>query len=60
MSKCVYCEENKSIETKEPLGVCIHYPNRLIVSGVDKYGWDISIDTKINYCPMCGRRLKGE
>lgn len=56
---CKYCEKNISIKVKEPLGIGIHYPNRLIVRGVDKNGWDTSIDIKINYCPMCGRKLGG-
>lgn len=55
---CEYCEKNISIKVKEPLGMCIHYPDRLVVRGIDKKGWDISIEEKINYCPMCGRKLK--
>ena len=50
---CEYCEGNKSIGVNEPLGVCVHYPNRLIVRGCDNKGWDLSIDEEINYCPMC-------
>lgn len=54
---CEYCEKNISIKVKETLGISIHYPNKLIVRGVDKNGWDTSIDININYCPMCGRKL---
>lgn len=54
---CEYCEKNTSIKVKEPLGICIHYPNRLVARGIDKKGWDISIDVKINYCPICGKKL---
>lgn len=60
---CEFCCGGKAlvIGKTNDVGIVIQYPNRLIAYGYDihgLYGLDSdSIATKINYCPMCGRRL---
>lgn len=53
---CKYCEKGKSMcnsNTKD-LGIELHSANsKLVAYGLDKQGWDISIECNINYCPMC-------
>lgn len=53
---CEYCEKGKSMcnsNTKD-LGIELHSANsKLVAYGLDKQGWDISIECNINYCPMC-------
>ena len=59
---CEYCNENKSY--KKRLYDCddeifINDKNKLNVY-VDCEEYQYNIEIKINYCPMCGRKLKGE
>lgn len=60
---CKYCEEQKTIIDTFPVELKI-LPLEKIKKGkiVDKY-YTLSINgiaySKINYCPMCGRRLGG-
>lgn len=40
------------------LGIELHSgTSKLVAYGLDKQNWDISVYCKINYCPMCGRKL---
>ena len=60
---CEFCVGGKAlvIDKANDVGIAIRYQNRLIAYGYDIYGLyglgSNSISTKINYCPMCGRRL---
>ena len=60
---CEFCFGAKAlvIGKTNDVGIAIRYQNRLIAYGYDIYGLyglgSNSISTKINYCPMCGRRL---
>ena len=67
MEKCKYCELGYPLavgKTDDPnnddYGITIY--NRQYISA---YGYDIhgsgsnGISVKINYCPMCGKRLEG-
>lgn len=50
------CKENRS-----ELGIELHSGTRKLVAyGLDKSNWNISVECKINYCPMCGRKLEGD
>lgn len=57
---CKYCEKGKSMcnsNTKD-LGIELHSANsKLVAYGLDKQGWDISIECNINYCPMCRKEV---
>ena len=64
--RCEFCFGGKAlvIDKRNDVGIAIRYPNQLIAYGYDIYGLyglygldSNSITTKINYCPMCGRRL---
>ena len=60
---CEYCEKGKGIckEDRKELGIELHGgKGKLIAYGTDSYNWDISVECKINYCPMCGRKLVKE
>lgn len=56
---CKYCEEGKGVcKNKKTLGIELDGGKAMLVAyGLDKQGWDISVSCKINYCPMCGRKL---
>ena len=60
---CEFCFGGKAlvIDKRNDVGIAIRYPNQLIAYGYDIYGLygldSNSITIKINYCPMCGRRL---
>lgn len=57
---CEFCEKGKAlvIGKTNDIGIAIQYPNRLIAYGYDIHGFGSnSIMTKIEYCPMCGRKL---
>lgn len=59
---CEYCEDGKGIcrDNKRELGIELHSASsKLVAYGLDKANWDISVECKINYCPMCGRKLGG-
>ena len=60
MRKCFFCEIGMPLATEKDgdQGIEIHYPNILIAYGYDIHGSGSNgISTKINYCPMCGKRL---
>ena len=60
---CKYCEESKPlvIDTTGDKGIAIHYPNELNAYGYDVHGmYSNGLNVKINYCPMCGRKLGKE
>lgn len=60
---CEYCSNTNRtsiIDRNGILGLTIWGKNNLCVYGKDEKGWDISEDKKINYCPMCGRKLTEE
>lgn len=57
---CEFCCGGKALVNGKTndVGIAIQYPNRLIAYGYDIHGAGSNgIVTKINYCPMCGRRL---
>ena len=58
---CEYCEKGKEIceNNKKELGIELHSGNSILVAyGLDKQNWDISVECKINYCPMCRKRIE--
>lgn len=60
---CEYCEKGKEIckENRKELGIELNGgKGKLIAYGTDSHNWDISVECKINYCPMCGRKLVKE
>lgn len=60
---CEYCEGGKPLEIGKTndQGIAIQYPNRLIAYGYDIHGSGSNgLVTRINYCPMCGKQLKGD
>lgn len=58
---CEYCDGAKAlvIGDTDDQGIAIKYPDYLIAYGyhVHDYGPN-AIHTRINYCPMCGRKFK--
>lgn len=57
---CEYCIEGKAIceENRDELGIELQSgAGYLVAYGLDKMNWDISVMAKINFCPMCGRKL---
>lgn len=54
---CEYCcKDGKGISknNREELGIEFHSGSgKLVAYGLDKANWDISVECKINYCPMC-------
>lgn len=58
---CEYCEGAKALvigETNDK-GIAISFPNRLVAYGYDVHGFSSNgLEVHINYCPMCGRKLK--
>jgi hypothetical protein len=58
---CEYCNNAIPIcnRNRNEIGIELHSGSgHLIAYGKDHYGWDISVSTKIKYCPMCGREFK--
>lgn len=58
---CEYCEKAKAltIGKTDDCGIAIKYPNSLIAYGYDVHGAGSNgLEVKINYCPMCGRKLR--
>ncbi len=59
--KCLYCEMGLPLvigETNDK-GICLKYPNRLHAYGYDIHGSGYNgLTVQINYCPMCGKKLK--
>lgn len=60
---CKYCEQTKPLiigETNDK-GIAIQFPNRLNAYGYDVRGSGSNgLNVKINYCPMCGRKLEND
>lgn len=58
---CDYCDMAVPLvigETNDK-GICIRYPNKLDAYGYDVHGTGSNgLSAKINYCPMCGKKLK--
>lgn len=57
---CEFCEKAVPlvIGKTDDYGIAIQYPNRLIAYGYDIHGSGSNgLIVKIQYCPMCGRRL---
>ena len=60
---CEYCEKGKGIckGNRKELGIELHSGSgHLTAYGTNTYNCDISVQCKINYCPMCGRKLVKE
>lgn len=60
MNKCKYCENGVALVDRDCLGLAIYYNpngNNAYVRGCDKQGWDISETFRMNYCPICGKKL---
>lgn len=60
---CKYCNEAVAltIGRTDDRGIAIKYPNWLIAYGYDVSGFGSNgLAVRINYCPMCGRKLPGE
>ena len=57
---CDYCMGAKPLvigETNDK-GIAIQYSGKLIAYGYDVHGYGSNgLYIKINYCPMCGRKL---
>ena len=59
--ECEYCELAKplAIGNTNDKGICLMYPNYLLAYGYDIHGSDSNgLCVKINYCPMCGKKLE--
>ena len=58
---CIYCKDGISIcENRKELGIELHSDTSTLVAyGLDRNNWDISVKCEINYCPMCGEKIKG-
>lgn len=58
---CNYCENEKSIsffENDAPMEICkIEESDGSFTWGIDADGFQ---SIKINFCPMCGRKLEGK
>lgn len=58
---CKYCEKAVPliIGKTNDKGIAIQFPNRLNAYGYDVHGGGSNgLTVKINYCPMCGRKLE--
>ena len=58
--ECLYCQGGKPliIGKTNDYGIAIQHPNRLNAYGYDIHGTGSNgLLIKINYCPMCGRKL---
>lgn len=57
---CEYCEKGKAIskDNRRELGIELHGGSgHLVAYGKDTFNCDISVQCKINYCPMCGKKI---
>ena len=59
MGKCRYCEDEKPIVKGQmgDISVAIQLPNKLVAYDYGIFGCD-SVIVEINFCPMCGKKLK--
>ena len=51
---CNYCEKSEVIQLSSNMAIGIYY-NRLSIFDVNKKL--IVVETKINYCPFCGKKV---
>ena len=61
--ECPYCQKGVPlvIGKTNDYGIAIQYPNRLNAYGYDVHGTGSNgLLVRINYCPMCGRRLHSD
>ncbi len=61
MNDCLYCKKGRALVVgkTDDYGIAIQRTNRLIAYGYDIHGSGSNgLDVSINYCPMCGRKLK--
>lgn len=57
---CDYCEEGMPLVNgkTDDRGIAIQFPRNLICYGYDVHGYGSNgLIVKINFCPMCGRKL---
>lgn len=57
--KCLYCIGDRNASPsliRERVDVYLHF-NTLVVEFPTENSWG-DVDTKINYCPVCGRKLE--
>lgn len=57
---CDFCEKGVPLVTGKinDYGIALQYPNKLIAYGYDVHGGGSNgLIAKINFCPMCGRKL---
>ena len=60
---CEFCERGKplTIGKTNDYGIAIQYPNKIVAFGYDVHGCGSNgLVKKINYCPICGRKLVEE
>lgn len=60
---CDYCMGAKPLETGEinDKGIAIRFPSYLMAYGYDIHGSGANgLNVRINYCPMCGRKISNE
>lgn len=60
---CEYCEQATPLITGKTndKGIAIKFPNKLNAYGYDIHGIGSNgLNVKINYCPMCGRKLEND
>ncbi len=59
---CEYCDKAKALvigETNDK-GIALSFPNTLFAYGYDIHGSGRNgIGVRINFCPMCGKELRG-
>lgn len=61
MCKCCEVGEPLIIGKTNDYGIALWHPNILIAYGYDVHGTGSNgLEVKINYCPMCGKRLGDE
>ena len=60
LEMCEFCEIGKplTIGKTNDYGIAIQYPNKIVAFGYDVHGSGSNgLVSKINYCPICGRKL---
>lgn len=59
--KCLYCigdaQSNEALIDEEGVVAYLHH-RELRIEVADIIGYTTDVDTKINYCPMCGGKLE--
>lgn len=63
MNKCRYCDLGFPLVVEDDgnKGIALHYKgNRMVAYGYDIHGaGSDGLSVRINYCPMCGKDLRG-